>query len=145
MTRGPAEAAVTQQPITVPRLKRKVDITPEFILCCNLSTNYFSSQHRHPDNSPLDNLSPYFTNTIMVFLWLSWNSISFFVISTVPSICLQITLSAPEQGLNFKASSQASWTKRDQPRTGAEKTLKEKSSSTSFDGRGVRQISIGSL
>ena len=62
MTRGPAEAAVTQQPTTVPRLKRKVDITPEFILRCNLSTNYFSSQHRDPDNSPLDNISPYFTN-----------------------------------------------------------------------------------
>ena len=145
MTRGPAAEAAATQPTTVPRLKRKVDITPEFILRCNLSTNYFSSQHPHPDNSPLDNISPYFTNTMMVYLWLSWNSISYFVISTVPSICLQITLSAPEQGLNFKALSQASWTKRGQPRTGAERTLGEKSSSTSFDGRGARQISTESL
>ena len=68
-TRRRAGAAATPQAIIVRQLKRKVDITPEFILRCNLSTNYFSSQYRrHPNKNTLVNLS---SNIMMVYLWVS--------------------------------------------------------------------------
>ena len=144
MTRRPAAVeAVTPLAITVLQLKRKVDITPEFILRCNLSTNYFSST---PKQKPYREKSP--SNIMMVYTWTSckFNLLLFRNLdSSLPSFCLQITLSAPEQGLNFKASSQASWVKRDPPHWGAETTRRGKSSLTSFDGRGGRQISTESL
>ena len=102
--------------------------------------------HRHPNKNPQEKISHQYHDGLHLSFSCKFNLLLFRNLdSSLPSFCLQITLSAPEQGLNFKASSQASWAERDPPRWEAETTRREKSSLTSFDGRGARQISTESL
>ena len=62
-------AAATPQAITVHQLKRKV--IPEFILRCNLSTNYFSYLNIDDNAENKNTLVNLSSNIMMVYLWVS--------------------------------------------------------------------------
>ena len=137
MTNCPAKEAIIHQTIIVLQLKRKVDIDGVYLRKCH-KTIFLA--HTWKEKAILNSYILY----IYVYILTTWISP---IISTPisPSFYLQIMWLVLEQNLNSKHLNPVSWTKQGIVLSGPGKTHKEKSSSKSFDGRGVHLTSTESL